>query len=124
MSAQPYNIRLRFPTRKSLTLGGETVRFGLGKGLRKLGECNTPGKDVDSIMPIRQRARVMISSSSMSPTAITRLSSRQASTRIRRLPSCRLLLMSRQLRRRRLMQRRNKKVVEPEVRLVAQLAVR
>jgi hypothetical protein len=32
--------------------------------------------------------------------------------------------MSRQLRRMRLMLRRNKKVVEPEVRLVAQLAVR
>ena len=66
----------------------------------------------------------MISSSSMSPTAITRLSSRQASTRIRRLRSRRLLLMSRQLRRRRLMLRRNKEVVEPEERLVAQLAVR
>jgi len=75
-------------------------------------------------MPSRERSKVMIRSSSMSPNAITRLSSRQASTRIRRLPSRRLLLMSRQLSRRRLMLRRNKKVVEPEVRLVAQLAVR
>jgi len=66
----------------------------------------------------------MISSSSMSPTVTTRLSSRQASTLMRRLRSRRRLLMSRQLRRRRLMLRRNKKVVEPKVRLVAQLAVR
>jgi len=71
-----------------------------------------------------ERAKVMISSSSMSPTAITRLSSRQASTRICRLRSRRLLLMSRQRRRRRLMLSRNKKAVEPKVRLVAQLAVR
>jgi hypothetical protein len=66
----------------------------------------------------------MISSSSMSPTAITRLSSRQASTQIRRLRSRRLPQMFKQLRRRRLMLRHNKEVVEPEVRLAAQLVVR